>query len=61
MLIACILLVKIHPAQLATNVEMSNAKIAAFIFAINLYDLGGSDKLTKKGYSVENLMNFPGH
>ena len=42
-------------------VEMSNAKIAAFVFAINLFDLGGSDNLVKKGYKVENLMNFPGH
>ena len=36
-------------------------KIAAFVFAINLFDLGGSDNLVKKGYKVENLMNFPGH
>ena len=41
--------------------EMSNAKIAAFVFAINLFDLGGSDNLVKKGYKVENLMDFPGH
>ena len=40
---------------------MSNAKIAAFVFAINLFDLGGSDILVKKGYQVENLMDFPGH
>ena len=45
----------------AKLVEMSNAKIAAFVFAINLFDLGGSDNLIKKGYRVENLMNFPGH
>ena len=45
----------------AKLVEMSNAKIAAFIFAINLFDLGGSDNLVKKGYQVENLMDFPGH
>ena len=45
----------------AKLVEMSNAKIAAFIFAINLFDLGGSDNLVKKGYKVENLMDFPGH
>jgi adenine phosphoribosyltransferase len=45
----------------AKLVEMSNAKIAAFIFAINLFDLGGSDNLVKNGYKVENLMNFPGH
>ena len=45
----------------AKLVEMSNAKIAAFVFAINLFDLGGSDNLVKKGYKVESLMNFPGH
>ena len=36
----------------AKLVEMSNAKIAAFVFAINLFDLGGSDILVKKGYQV---------
>ena len=45
----------------AKLVEMSNAKVAAFIFAINLFDLGGSDNLIKKGYKIENLMDFPGH
>ena len=45
----------------AKLVEMSNAKITAFIFAINLFDLGGVDKLKKSGYKIENLMNFPGH
>ena len=45
----------------AKLVEMSNAKIAAFVFAINLYDLGGYNSLIKKGYKVENLMEFPGH
>ena len=45
----------------AKLVEMSDAKVAAFVFAINLFDLGGSDNLVKKGYQVENLMDFPGH
>jgi len=45
----------------AKLVEMSNAKIAAFVFAINLFDLNGSDNLVKKGYNVESLMDFPGH
>ena len=45
----------------AKLVEMSNAKVAAFVFAINLFDLNGSVNLTKKGYAVENLMDFPGH
>ena len=45
----------------AKLVEMSDAKVAAFVFAINLFDLGGSENLVKKGYAVENLMDFPGH
>ena len=45
----------------AKLVEMSDAKVAAFVFTINLFDLGGSDNLIKKGYKVENLMDFPGH
>jgi len=45
----------------AKLVEISNAKVAAFIFVINLFDLSGSDNLIKKGYKVENLIEFPGH
>ena len=45
----------------AKLVEMSNGNVAAFIFAINLFDLGGCDNLVKKGYNVENLIEFPGH
>ena len=45
----------------AKLVEISNAKVAAFIFVINLFDLGGSDNLVKNNYSVENLIDFPGH
>ena len=45
----------------AKIIEMSDGKIAGFIFVINLFDLGGSDSLIKKGYKVENLINFPGH
>ena len=45
----------------AKLVEISKAKVAAFIFVINLFDLSGSDNLIKKGYKVENLINFPGH
>ena len=45
----------------AKLVEISNGKVAAFIFVINLYDLNGSDKLIKNGYNLENLMEFPGH
>ena len=42
-------------------IELSKGKISAFIFLINLFDLKGSDNLIKKGYKVENLLNFPGH
>ena len=45
----------------AKLVEMSDARVATFVFAINLFDLGGSDNLVKNGYKVENLMDFPGH
>jgi len=45
----------------AKLVEMSNAKVSAFIFVINLFDLGGCDNLEKKDYKVENLIEFPGH
>ena len=45
----------------AKLIEISGGNVAAFIFAINLFDLGGSDILVNKGYIVENLMDFPGH
>tara|TARA_B100001057_G_C22783974_1_gene924808 strand:- start:578 stop:1105 length:528 start_codon:yes stop_codon:yes gene_type:complete len=45
----------------AELVEISNGKVAAFIFVINLFDLNGSDNLIKNGYKVENLIEFPGH
>ena len=45
----------------ADLVKKSGAKISAFIFVINLFDLGGTDILVKKGYNVENLLDFPGH
>ena len=45
----------------AKLVEISKGKVAAFIFVINLFDLGGSDILIAKNYSVENLIDFPGH
>ena len=45
----------------AELVTISKGQVAAFIFVINLFDLGGSDKLSKSGYNVENLINFPGH
>jgi adenine phosphoribosyltransferase len=45
----------------AKLIEISGGKVSVFIFAINLFDLGGCDNLIKKGYKVENLMEFPGH
>ena len=45
----------------AKLIEISNGKVAAFIFVINLFDLGGCENLLKNGYKVENLMDFPGH
>ncbi len=45
----------------AKLVEISNAKVSGFIFVVNLFDLKGNDNLIKKGYKVENLLEFPGH
>ena len=45
----------------AKLVEISKGKVAAFVFVINLFDLGGSNNLIKKNYKVENLIEFPGH
>ena len=45
----------------AKLIEISKAKVAAFIFVINLFDLGGCKKLQNNNYMVENLMEFPGH
>ena len=45
----------------AKLVELSKGKIAAFMFVINLFDLGGVKSLKSKGYKVESLIDFPGH
>ena len=45
----------------AKLIEISSGNVAAFVFVINLFDLGGSDNLVKKNYKVENLIDFPGH
>ena len=45
----------------AKLIEISNGNVAAFIFVINLFDLNGSNNLVKKGFKVENLIEFPGH
>ena len=45
----------------AKLIKISGGKVAGFIFVINLFDIGGCNKLIKQGYKVENLINFPGH
>ena len=45
----------------AKLVSISGGKVSGFIFVINLFDLGGCDKLKKQNYLVENLIEFPGH
>jgi adenine phosphoribosyltransferase len=45
----------------AKLIEMCNANVAAFIFVINLFDLGGCENLKKNNYKVETLIEFPGH
>ena len=45
----------------AKLIKMSKGNVSAFIFVINLFDLGGSDILIKKNYKVESLIEFPGH
>ena len=45
----------------AKLIKISGGKVSAFVFVINLFDLGGSDNLIKNGYNVENLIDFPGH
>ena len=45
----------------AKLVSISGGAVAGFIFVINLFDLNGSDNLIRKGYTVENLIEFPGH
>ena len=42
-------------------IKISKGRVGGFVFVINLFDLGGSDKLLEKGFNVENLIEFPGH
>ena len=42
-------------------VEKSGGKVAGLICVIDLYDLGGVNKLQEKGYEVFSLIKFPGH
>ena len=45
----------------AKLVEKSSGKISAFLFVINLFDLGGKKLLENKGYKTFSLIDFPGH
>ena len=45
----------------AKLVEKAKAKVSAFIFLINLFDLPGNNKLKSKGYKTFSLIKFPGH
>ena len=45
----------------AKIIEISGGKVAGFIFVINLFDLPGEKLLKKKGYSINSLVEFPGH
>ena len=45
----------------AKLIELAKAEVAAFVFVINLFDLGGNDLLVKKSYKTINLLEFPGH
>ena len=45
----------------AKLVEKSGGKIVSFIFVINLFDLGGKDRLEKELYKTLTLIDFPGH
>ena len=45
----------------AKLVSISGGKVSGFIFVINLFDLGGCEKLQKQNHLVENLIEFPGH
>ncbi len=45
----------------AKLIKISKGDVAGFIFVINLFDLGGCDKLLKQDYKIESLIEFPGH
>ena len=45
----------------AKLVEKSDGIVSAFVFVINLFDLGGKKLLDGKGYKNFSLMDFPGH
>ena len=45
----------------AKLIEKSGGQVSAFIFVINLFDLGGKKLLEKNGYECFSLIDFPGH
>jgi adenine phosphoribosyltransferase len=45
----------------AKLIEKCRAKVSAFIFLIDLFDLTGNKTLNSKGYKTFKLINFPGH
>ena len=45
----------------AKLIEKCNAKVSAFLFLIDLFDLPGNQKLQSKGYKTYKLIDFPGH
>ena len=45
----------------AKLIKISKGNVSGFIFVINLFDLGGCKNLLKKGYKIENLIEFSGH
>jgi adenine phosphoribosyltransferase len=45
----------------AQLIEMSGGIVNGFIFVINLFDLGGLDKLKNNSYFTDSLIKFPGH
>ena len=45
----------------AKLIEISEGSVAGFIFVINLFDLGGCDKLVESGHKIQSLIEFPGH
>ena len=45
----------------AKLVEKTRGDVAALIFVINLFDLGGNKLLRDRGYKTYSLLEFPGH
>jgi len=45
----------------AKLIEKCRAKVSAFIFLIDLFDLPGNRYLKSRGYKTFKLINFPGH